>query len=245
MKKEEIIKIWKEVILLVVKYNNSKTKKSKEDIIKTLDKYENNLEKDKTKYANIVLEFVIDIKNDLIAWRKLNIDNSNSDEYLENYFITQNEISIFNKLILKKEYYLLFEKEVKNYDKLFEDINNNFINNFKKLSYKNIAKNLLVFTLFNRIKPLDALYRMDVLFSSKLKNEKLVLKNRELINTYLSFIEQVYKAWIIYYKNGKYNYKFIKFSWDELDSITSDASKVNFRTWNPKFEYRELLKKLN
>lgn len=244
MKKQEIIEIWKELIILAWTYDSSKTKKSRQEIIDKLDNYKSKLSKNNSKYSNTVSSFIIDLKDDLLLWKKLNIDSINNDDYIENYFISKNEIIYFNNLILKNEYRLLFEKDTKNQKELYERLYKNFIKNLKLLNSKNIAKNLLIFTLFKRVKPMESLYRINLLFSQKLKNKDLVLKNLELIKLYKLFTTKVFENWIEIYNRWKYNYKFMKLNNNDFDSIISDASKAKFRSWNPKFEYKELLKKL-
>lgn len=239
MKKEKIIEIWKKLIHLA--WTNSKWIRNDKKLLEQIESYESELGWDKTKYSNVILWFIKDLKSDLLAWRELNIDSIDSDEYLENYFITKNEVQIFNNLIPKKEYRLLFDKKTKNHNEIYQIIEKQFLKQLKSLNSKNIAKNLLIFTLFNKDKPLDWLSRIK-LISSKINLD--IAKINKLIILYKNFIKQVYVDWVTFYKKEQFNYKFIKFSWDNIDSKSKDASKVWFRSWNANFEFKQLLIRL-
>lgn len=252
MKKEEIIKIWKEVIHLAWTYNHKKTKKAEKDILSFLNKHEKALEKDSSKYADIVLGFVKDLKWDLLVWRELTIDSIKSDDYIENYFITKNEVSIYNSLILRKEYHDIFEVfysseiNAKSIKTNLENLNKNFISTLKKLNHKNIAKNLLIFTLFRRKLPLEAINRLVLIVWKypELRDEYIKLVNISKI--YNNFTLEVYKQGVIHYNENNFNTNYINFKVDNTGEVnmgnsSTDASKSWFRTWNAKYEYKQIL----
>jgi hypothetical protein len=59
---------------------------------------------------------------------------------------------------------------------------------------------------------------------------------------------EIKNKWLYFYKKWKYNYKYISFrnseGWYMLSDNIIDTSKHNFRTWNPKFEYKNLIKNI-
>jgi ribosomal protein L22 len=156
MTKQEILDIAKELILITAKYKKNINESKKQKLLNVFSKYENKLKKEETKYAQTILSFVVDLKNDLISGKKLNIDKISTDEYLENYLLTKNELMIYNSLILKESYRKIFDelnkekKDTKIIEKNLEKLIKNFINNSKKLNTKIIAQNLLIFTSFER-----------------------------------------------------------------------------------------------
>jgi hypothetical protein len=66
MKKEEILNIAKELILITTKFKKNITKIEKNKLLKVFENYEDKLKKNSTKYAETILSFVVDLKNDLI-----------------------------------------------------------------------------------------------------------------------------------------------------------------------------------
>jgi hypothetical protein len=252
MKKEEILKIAKELIYLSWTYDAKQNKESKETILKKLDEHINNLKNNDTKFANTVLEFVEDIKWDILAWRKLNIDNLKSDEYLENYFITKNEVIIYNNLITKQDYRIFFDeifKKDKDIKILKESINNikiNFYRNLKKINSKNISKNLLIFTLFRRDLPSSAIKRL----KESLNNFWELSVEIEIVNKmeidYNIFLNEIISYWKDFYSKNNFNVNFLHYKisqdWNiEIKDNFTDASKWFFRSWNPRYEYKNLL----
>lgn len=252
MKKEEILKIAKELIYLSWTYDAKQNKENKDDILKKLDWYINELKNNDTKFANTILEFVEDIKWDILSWRKLNIDNLKSDEYLENYFITKNEVIIYNNLILKNDYREFFDeiyKKEKDIKKIKENIKNikiNFYKNLKKISSKNIAKNLLIFTLFRRDLPSSAIRRLYESLDNfwDLSVELDIIKQIQI--DYNIFLNSIISHWKEFYSKNTFNTNFLHYKisqdWNiEIKDNFTDASKWFFRSWNPRYEYKNLL----
>jgi hypothetical protein len=85
----------------------------------------------------------------------LEIDSIDHDNYLENYFITLREINHYNNLINSNIYRDIFDDfyNDRNPEKILsltKKISNNFENEYIKLSPENIAKNLLIFSNFDK-----------------------------------------------------------------------------------------------
>ena len=252
MNKQEITDIAKDLIYIAWTANTVKKKSEKDELIKKFNKYEKDLLKNKTKYSEMILVFLMDLKWDLEDWRILNIDKLKTDEYLENYLFIKNEVIIFNKLILKTSYRLIFDElankksnnEVINIELL--KIEKNFVKTLKLLDYKIISKNLLIFTIFQRKIAniwLNNLYKS--LQSPKQKQQILWL-----LEIYRTFTNKIKVYWIELYKKDDFNYKYLKFSKNSIDwnidisAKVSNSSKSWFRTWKPKYEYKQLLIKL-
>ena len=250
MKKEEIVNIAKELILISAKFKKKLTKKETELLFKKFDDYEKKLKKDTTKYSETILSFVIDLKNDLKSWRELNIDKLSTDEYLENYLLTKNEVNIYNSLISNKSYRNIFNIlnlkmiDNKKIELELDELIKIYNLNINKINTEIIAKNLLIFTLFKRNIPKKYLINLYLnLEDNKQKNKVL-----ELIKTWNILIEQVKKYSIKYYKKENFNYKYIWFTNLNWKSILADkvidCSKVLERTGFPKKEYLKLVKSL-
>lgn len=250
MQKEEILKIAKEIIFFTATYEHKKNTIDTKEVLEKLKKYREKINWE-DKYSKTVLWFITDIEWDIIDGRKVNIDSSKSDDYLENYFLTKNEISIYNNLILKDKYREIFDIlqkdniDLEKAKKIIIEINNNFLNTINQLDSKIIAKNLLIFSLFTRNLPSEAFIRLDAIISkfSELKEEKKKIST--MSKKYNLFLKQVVSDWIRFYKSKTYNYKFLNYkfiSWElEINNNSSDASKVWFRSGNPDYEYKKIL----
>jgi len=250
MKKLDNIKIAKELIFLAGTYNAKKKKEDKQLILDKIAGFKKEINMDEKNYTT-VLSFIEDIQNDLLYWREINIDKSSSDEYIENYFITKNEIDIYNNLILLKQYREVFDilqakdrdfEKVRNH---INEINLNFNKSLKELNSKNIAKNLLIFTIFTRNLPTEAFARLHAILAkfTMLKEEKKIITT--MSKNYNAFIRQIVSDWMEFFKTKTYNYNFLhyKFNWTELevkDTITN-ASKIWYRSGNPDYEYQKIL----
>ena len=252
MNKQEITDIAKDLIYIAWTANTVKKKSEKDELVKKFNKYEKDLLKNKTKYSEMILVFLMDLKWDLEHWRILNIDKLKTDEYLENYLLIKNEVIIFNKLILKTSYRLIFDElanEKINNDIIYKEllkIEKNFIKNLKLLDYKIIAKNLLIFTIFQRK---IANIWLNNLYKS-LQNPKQRQQILWLLDIYRAFTNKIKAYWVELYKKDDFNYKYLKFSknsinWEiEISAKVSNATKSWFRTWKARYEYKELLLKL-
>jgi len=250
MKKQEILDIAKELILISAKYFWKITEENKKKLFNKFDEYEKKLEKDNTKYSKTILEFVLDLKNDLLSGRKLNIDKISSDEYLENYLITKNELKIYNSLIDLKIYREIFDGlNTKNYnnkkiDELLEKFIKNFLKNSKKLNSKIIAQNILIFTSFDRIIASKYLKNLYLFLNENSQKQKIL----DLINFENRKIFKVKQYSIKFYQKNNFNYKYLGFKNINWKTILSekivDCSKIEERTWLAKYEYKKLLKQL-
>ncbi len=251
MKKQEILDIAKELILIAWKYNKVPTKSEKTKLLNIFSKYEDKLLKNKTKYSEVIFWFLLDLKSDLENNRILNIDNLNTDEYLENYLLTKNELKIYNSLILESSYRKIFnelnknqKQDLKIITRELDKFSKNFITNTKKLNTKVIAKNLLIFTCFERKiikKYLINLYH----YLKNNKQKRIVL---ELIKEWNIILADVKKYSINYYKKWNFNYKYIWFKNIDWKSVLNDkiidCSKYWERTWFQEKEYLKLIKSL-
>lgn len=256
MDRKKLIEIWKDLVYKAWIYSKITDEKEKKDLLALFDGYEKELKTDKSKYAQTVLWFVIDLKGDLLSWRELKIDNTLADEYINSYFVTTREVKYFNLLLNEKIFNSIFEQvNKKEIDKNIISTNviildSTFRKTLKKLSSDVIAKNLLIFTLFNTNKPIPALKRLVLSLSKKQGFEKEVIILKKLIITYKKIIVEVKEKWIKILSKKDFNFKYLKFSnntedWKvSVDIKISDASKEDFRSHNPEFEYRNILKKL-
>jgi len=248
MKKQEILEIAKKLIMLSAKYKKVDEQKEKQKLLKIFQKYEKELSQDNTKYSEVILWFVIDLKNDLQEGRELNIDNLKTDEYLENYLLIKQELKYFNSLILQDSYRKIFDeilKKDKQNKKIIsselDKIYKNFISNFKKLNSKIIAKNLLIFTSFDRVLPKSYLVNLYKFLSEKNQKQKVL----ELLDLYNFWVKKVKAEAIKNYKENNFNYKYIWFkniNWKSVlaDKIV-DCSKIGDRIWSVRYEYRRLI----
>lgn len=243
MKKEEILDIAKKLIVISVKYKTKISKKEKEEILNIFYDYEEKLKNDNTKYAKTVLWFLLDLKDDLNNNRKLNIDKISSDEYLENFLVTKNEVLIYNNLILEKSYRKIFDELIwtKN-NKIIEEELKKIIDNFetkiKKLNLKIISKNLLIF-VYLKEKNIGNYLKELYIFLNKINQKQEILK---LIKKYKNINLEIKKYSIEYFKKWDFNYKILKLKKEALKFI--DITKTWYKTWNPKYEYKKLIKKL-
>ncbi|MDD3144624.1 MAG: hypothetical protein PHV23_00775 [Candidatus Gracilibacteria bacterium] len=250
MENNDTLKIGKEIIFFAATYEYNKNKINLKEALEKIKKYKSKLNND-DKYSKTVLGFLNDIEDDIVSGRKINIDLSKSDDYLENYFLTKNEINIYNNLILKDKYREIFDiLQSNNIDfekvkKCIIKINNKFLNTINQLDSKIIAKNLLIFTLFTRNLPSEAFVRLDTIISkfSELKEEKKKLST--MSKKYNLFLKQVVSDGINFYNSKTYNYNFLNYKFVsgelEINNNSSDASKVGFRSGNPDYEYKKLL----
>ncbi len=250
MKKLDNLQIAKELIFLAWTYNAKKKKEDSKIIIEKIESYKKDIDTTEKNHKTI-LNFIEDIKNDLLSWKEINLDSSSSDEYIENYFITKNEIDIYNNLILLKQYREVFDilqakdRDFEKVRNLITEINLNYIKSLKELNSKNIAKNLLIFTIFTRNLPTEAFARLHAILAkfTMLKEEKKIVTT--MSKSYNAFIKQIVSDWMEFFKTKTYNYNFLhyKFNWTELevkDTITN-ASKIWYRSGNPDYEYQKIL----
>ena len=250
MKKQEILDIAKQLILIAWKYSKVKNQNEKEKILKIFSDYEKELNKDNTKYSKTILWFLIDLKDDLLSGRELNIDNLKTDEYLENYLLITRELRYYNSLILEENYRIIFDelnkKKINNkiIEENLEEIRKNYISQIKKLNSKLIAQNLLIFTSFDRKIPKK--YLLNLYLHLKTKKQKNIVLN--LIAIWTKVIDEVKQYGVEFYKTNKFNYKYIWYTninWKSvLNDKIVDCSKINYRTWFTKEEYLKLLKSL-
>ena len=250
MKKIDNLKIAKELIFLAWTYNTKKKKEDSKIIIEKIESYKKDIDTTEKNHKTI-LNFIEDIKNDLLSWKEINLDSSSSDEYIENYFITKNEIDIYNNLILLKQYREVFDilqtkdRDFEKVRNLISEINLNFNKSLKELNSKNIAKNLLIFTIFTRNLPTEAFSRLHSVLAkfTMLKEEKKIVST--MSKSYNAFIRQIVSDWMKFFKTKTYNYNFLhyKFNWTEIeikDTVTN-ASKIWYRSGNPDYEYQKIL----
>ena len=150
----KIIQIWKEVIYLAAKYTNY-SEKEKKNILSKFDEYKKEIWTNDDKYSNTILWFIQDLESDIQENRKLQIDSIMHDDYLENYFVTKREINHYNNLLNSNIYREIFDEFYwdKNKDKILElakKLSLNFEEEYKKINSKDIAKNLLMFSYFDK-----------------------------------------------------------------------------------------------
>lgn len=255
MTKAEIIHIWQDLILkagLIKKIGETDAKK----FLKLLDTYESQLSKDSSKYAQVVLWFIHDIRGDIQEWREINIDAIENDDYIENYFITQHEVKIFNSLIDSESYELVFEElKKKPYSKTKVDaaikkIDTQFRSQLKKLSCKNIAPNLLIFVTFDRNLPMPALHRLSRFLNQydEFSTDMIIIDRLQRI--YRDFVKKFYIECTDCIKKERINYKFLCYEKDTQTNTLKahihiqDASKIDYKSGNPRYEYAQLLKRM-
>ncbi len=247
MKKQEILDIAKELIKISAKFAVVKDIKQKRKLLKIFENFEEKLVSDKTKYSKTILGFLLDLKEDLESWKKLNIDNLSSDEYLENYLLVKHELNTYNKLIDINAYRIIFnELNKKNPNNKIikenlEEFINIFVLNLKELNLKVIAQNLLIFISFDRI---IAKKYLKNLFIYLKDNEKQKIYN--LLILYNNWLKKIKDYSIYYYRSWKINYKYLGFkneNWKTiLDDKIIDYSKIWERTGFVKYEYLKLIK---
>jgi hypothetical protein len=250
----KIIEIWKEIIYLSAKYSNY-TEEEKNKLLVKFNEYKIILSKGNSKYSDTVNDFLIDLESDLTAGRKLQIDKIDHDDYLENYFISQREINHYNSLIDEKLYNKIFEeintqKDLEKITKYLLKLEKNFSKQIKLISSENISKNLLIFSLFEKKLVSNALKNLSS-FTLTIPNSKLQLQLiHKLIHQHNNLIQKIYLKWIENYRSKTFNVFYMKF---ESEIINGEKIKNlkkynsvqrNFRTWNPEYEYKKILKKI-
>lgn len=250
----KIIEIWKEVIYIAAKFSNY-TESEKQQIIKHLSSAKEKLNNSESEYAKTILWFIYDLENDLENNRKLQIDTIKHDDYLENYFVTKKELSHYNKLIDEDLYIEVFEKINNNSD--IETINNlvikiekHFQSEIKNISAENIAKNLLIFTLYERKITSFALKRLYNFLLNIPQSKESLIRIRSMISLYYTLVQEVLMFSIQCYNKKNYNNFYMRFvtqksaNWKIKQLKSFNASQQNYRTWNHDYEYKYLLKKL-
>jgi hypothetical protein len=71
-----------------------------------------------------------------------------------------------------------------------------------------------------------------------------------MINNHNNLIQKIYHYWVENYNNNSYNYNYMKFEtqivkWKKIKNLKKhNAAQLIFRTWNAKYEYKKLLKKI-
>ena len=253
MKQAELINIGRDLILKAGLLQKP-TEEQKKKFLKLLDTYEKKVSWQVSKYSAVVLWFITDIRSDIEAWREIDIDSIDDDEYLENYFIIKHELDIFNTLIDEKSFKAIFlelKKEEYNLENIkiaLHNFDEQFQKSFKKLSYKNIAKNLLIFTTFDRKLPIPALHKvLDFIEKDpKLSHETILLKRLE--TSYKEFLSDFYNECLNCLKSKNISYKFIRYTHKNGKLTMSlkyeDASNIGLRSGDPIYEYKEILKKM-
>lgn len=253
MKQAEIINIGRDIILrawLLKKWSQ----KQKEEFLELLQDYEEKLKNISDSSANVILWFIYDLKDDIQTWKDLNIDNIEDDEYLENHLIVKNELTHFNSLIDQESFKKVFEElnkkeiQIQEIRKAIQKIYAGFEFHFSKISQENIAKNLLIFTQFERKLPIPALNRL-LRFMEKypeLWAERILIDRLE--RTYKNFLRTFYNECLKCLKEKNINFKFIRFSRQNNNLCMclncEDASSFGLRSGDPYFEYAEILKKM-
>lgn len=250
----KIIEIWKEIIYLSAKYSNY-NEVEKKQLLKKFSEYKKILSKDDSKYSDTINDFLIDLESDLEAGRKLQIDKINHDDYLENYFIAQREINHYNLLINEELYNKIFEeintnKDLNKITKYLIKLEKQFTKQIILLSSEKISKNLLIFSLFEKKLVSKALKNLSS-FLTTIPNSKLQLQLvHRLIHQHNNLIQKIYTNWIENYRSKTYNVFYMKFEseiidWNKVKNLKKyNSVQMNFRTWNPEYEYKKLLKKI-
>lgn len=253
MTKAELVNIWRDLILKAWLLKKP-TEEQKKKFLKLLASYEQKIAWDTSKYSQVVLSFIQDIRGDIESWREINIDSIDDDEYLENYFIIKHELDNFNRLINKESFKIIFlELKKKKYDetnlkKAIHALDKQFQQAFKKLSYKNIAKHLLIFTTFERNLPTPALHKiLDFIEKDPILSNETILMRR-LEASYKDFLRDFYNECLACLKSKKISYKFIRYTLKDWKTTMSlkyeDASSIGLRSGNPEYEYTQILKKM-
>lgn len=251
----EIIQIGQELIAKVGTFEET-DENSHNDLSEYLKKVEEKLQWNNSKHGQKIQSFIDDLQWDIRDWRKIKIDGIQSDEQVRTFFETERQIEIYNNLIDVERYKTIFHEINKDncdykcvHDEMIK-LEKKFMVEFEKLSSKIIAKNMLIFSLFERNLPLPALMRLSKFLKASEKLEKDSEIVESLQKKYRNFTAMVYKECTQFYKNGTYNYKFLRIwrdkSWKiiKISFYEEDASYENLRSWNHKFEYREILRKL-
>lgn len=250
MTTKEVIELGKKIILLAgVKWKVSKTEGEK--LLLTLNETFQKLKGSSSKYAPKILEFIHDLRGDIIAWRELNIDGIKNDEYIENYFIASSEAARYNwliqetlyeKIILNLRNEKIDEKALKKDVKL---VSQNFNSEYKKLSAKNIAKHLLIFSLFEIKKPQKALKNMYILLKDVWCEAEIQVIQKMFLQV-SKLKQQVKVSGIGHYKKSSFTTKYMEFIRDEqkITSEVLDASIQGFRSGDKKEEYKRYLRRL-
>lgn len=247
MNKEQLIKLTKELIFIAATYDK-KDKSELSNVSKKLEAYKQKINSNE-KYFQVAISFIDDIVDDIKNNREISLDNTKSDDYLENYFITKNEVNIYNELIDINLYNkIIEEKDLETIKKLISEIEQNYYKNIIKLNTKNISKNLLIFTLFKRNIVTELIIR---LYNKIEKNGQLYEEKNKLATiskNYKSFLKEIYNYSNIYLRNWKFNTHFLEYKFNnwalELKDSYTDASKVWIRNWNRFFEYAMILKNI-
>lgn len=250
----KIIEIWKEIIYIAGKYSVY-TDQEKDKILDKFKTYKKDLKKDSSQYSNTVLEFILDLEWDIKAGRKLQIDNVDHDDFLENYFVTQREISHYNNLINEDLFIDIFEevnwnKNIGLIESKIKSLEVIFTKEIQLISHKNIAKNLMIFTLFERKIAAKALKRLYSFVMMIPGNEESSIILRKMISSYYTLIQEVYKSGIKNFYEWTYSIYYMRFlyeivNWEKIKQLKKyNSAQMDFRTWNPKYEYKILLKKL-
>ena len=251
----EVIHLGQELIAKVGMFEDD-SEESRTQLSRDLDEFEARLWDDSSKHGNRVRSFIEDIRWDIADWREVKIDGIESDEQVRTYLETERQIEVYNNLIDVALYKKIFHElnsetcDQECVHKYIQELKNHFEVEFKKLSSKIIAKNMLIFSLFERNLPLPALMRLSKFLRVWKDFEKDFEITDSLQQKYREFTASVYHECAHCYKNDSYNYKFLRIHRDKnKDSIrisfyVEDASYENLRSGNHKFEYREILRKL-
>lgn len=251
---EKVIEIWKKVIYISAKYSNY-NKEEKEVLLNEFQKFKNELLWKKSEYSETVLWFIQDLEGDIRSNRPLEIDTIEHDNYLENYIVTKKELNHYNNLINEEIYINIFKKINNNFD--IKNIHNDiielekiFLSEIEKISAKNIAKNLLIFTLYERKITSQALKRLYNFLLQIPEAKESLIRIRSMISKYYTLIQEVLMESVNYYNKKEYNVTYMRFikesnkNWIKKHLKKYNSSQQNYRTWNPEYEYKYLLKKL-
>ncbi len=262
MKLSQIIEIGRQIIYLAWYYKNY-DESTKEKIERKLKKFKQGLNWNTDKYSKKLLLFIDDLLWDLSKNKPLQIDKVFEDDFVGNYYNTKKQVEIYNNLINEEDYKKIIEKlchskdvilgldpgiSSKSIELQIEKLYNNFKQNYKKLDTNAISSSLLIFTTFEYKSPKKYLVRL-----YKLKNNfsfKSIRKIEKMLRVYDFFLQEIFNLWIKNLENNSINYKYIKASRNKTNENISinfeliDTSKIWFRSWKVRFEYKELLKKL-
>lgn len=250
METEKIINFWKEIIYIAWFYKKYKPEE-KQKIENKLTFYKEKLTWSENIYSKRILSFIEDLLWDLALNRELRIDNIFEDDFVWNYYSSIKILKIYNYLIDFDNYKNIFEnKKIEENNLFFEKFFKNFEDNFKKLEIKTISNLLLIFTIFDLISPKKYLKRLFDFRKNIWLSFENIQKLKYMIKSYEDFLNNIYKVSLINLKNKNFAYKYIKIEkiWEEnnfkLKFILQDASKDKFRSGNPIYEYKEVLKNL-
>lgn len=250
MTTKEVIEIGKKIIILAGTHKQI-SKKQALEIIKELEIYKVQLETSNSKYAQRVLGFICDISSDISMGRELQINTIKNDNYIENLLASKSERDIYNSLIQADVYQEIIQllrgtKVTKaQLDKHFLQLEKNFNSHIRKLSVKNISKNLMIFTSFQIEKPQQAFQNLlDVLAYRNIKiyNQKLIKMHKQV-----TLLKQDIKSqWIVHYKKNTFQYKYMDFNLSNnfISNEVIDTSFSGYKSGGAKNEYRKLLLQL-